>query len=64
MDRSNPLVVTAAPYDADPALAADAGTFAFVTRGNLFLGDLVPGDDTCVVVGRGISGDVRWRPTT
>ena len=63
VDGSDPLVVTAGPYDADPALAVDASTFAFVTRGNLFLGDLVPGDDSCVVVGRGISGDVRWKPT-
>ena len=63
VDGSDPHAVTAGPNDGDPALAADATALAFVTRGNLFLGDLVPGDDTCLVVGRGVAGDVRWRPT-
>jgi polyisoprenoid-binding protein YceI len=63
LDGSNPHAVTAGPNDGDPALAADATALAFVTRGNLYLGDLVPGNDTCLVVGRGVAGDVRWRPT-
>ena len=63
LDGSDPHAVTAGPNDGDPALAADANALAFVTRGNLYVGDLTPGDDTCLVVGRPVSGDVRWRPT-
>jgi TolB protein len=62
LDGSDPHAVTAGPNDGDPALAADATALAFVTRGNLYIGDLTPGDDTCLVVGRPVSGDVRWRP--
>jgi TolB protein len=63
LDGSDPHAVTAGPNDGDPALSDDATSLAFIARGNLFLGDLVPGDDACLVVGRGVSGDVRWRPT-